>query len=343
MPIIPNPTKLEKLKEKQPNCKLCEEEGSYNKHVALCDICSNWVCLDCSDITEELYQQVEKSRIKVNFVCNNCEEELPKIREMIKLNQKQQQLEVDIVTMKSVIEDNKTAQDNTNEDFNKRLLAVEKVMKEKELADVDYPPLTALTAQAKTLNKVVAEQKKLDTRVKIQKDTLEEEKRREDKENSLIMYGVLETEEEKEDQMREDFLTVRKLYTNKVDIQMRDLINITRLGKEEEKNDKIRPIKMTFVSRERRLEILRNNKNLRLEGENYQVCSSEFCDNQGSKHTHIYVSPDKTKQQRDEEKKLREELKRRKPEEPNLIIRNGKLIEKKPTHARWTQIIDNWS
>ena len=106
---------------------------------------------------------------------------------------------------------------------------------------------------------------------------------------------------------------------------------------------KIRPIKLVFANQEKRLEILRNNKNLVLEGDEFAPCSAEFCEDKAGKHSkHIYISPDKTKQQREEEKKLREELKRRKEtEDPDLIIRNGKIIKKTATRARWVDLFDN--
>ena len=42
--------------------------------------------------------------------------------------------------------------------------------------------------------------------------------------------------------------------------------------------------------------------------------------------SNIYVSTDRTKKQREEDKKLRDELKRRKLTEPNLVIRNNRIV-----------------
>ena len=58
-------------------------------------------------------------------------------------------------------------------------------------------------------------------------------------------------------------------------------------------------------------------------------------------HQHIYITTDKTKQQIEEEKKLRTELKIKRVTDPNLIIRNGKIIAKSTNHARWSEIIKN--
>ena len=135
MPLIPKKTTLDRIKETQLNCKACDEESTYNPHPAVCDICSHWICRDCTDISTELYQEIEKSKTKVNFFCNDCEEELPKVREMIKLNQRQQEIVADINKMKSDIAENNTAitaQQETNEKLFTRLKAVETVIKQQK-------------------------------------------------------------------------------------------------------------------------------------------------------------------------------------------------------------------
>ena len=80
---------------------------------------------------------------------------------------------------------------------------------------------------------------------------------------------------------------------------------------------------------------MRNNKNLILYGED--ECQFDFCQDEEN-HKHIYVSTDKTQQQREEERALRNELKRRKETETDLIIRNGKIIKKKANRARWAEL-----
>ena len=107
------------------------------------------------------------------------------------------------------------------------------------------------------------------------------------------------------------------------------------------KENQIRPIKITFATMEKKLEVLTNNKNLILYGNEERECEFDWCED-GDSHTHIYVTTDKTKQQRDEEKVLREEMKRRKETEPNLIIRNGKIITKAPNHARWSEVVQDY-
>ena len=332
--------KLTKVEQKKETCRECKvsTEGEEDKAVK-CDICNKWICLKCSGINEAIYDLASKTESDVDFICRACKVELPRLRELITLKQKQDELEE---KMNQEAETNKTFREQqqiTNEDYNRRIEAVEKVIQDKKLADEEFPPLSSWTNQAQSLRKVIIDQKKLDEKVKQQSNTLQEDKRREDKQNSLIVYGVPENQEEAAEQMKEDFETVRSIYESKVDLHKRDLLNITRLGKNKT-TDTIRPIKLVFASSEKRLEILRNNKNLTLTRNEFPVCTSEFCDDHESNHKHIYVSPDKTKQQREEEKKLRDELKTRRLTENNLIIRDGKII-KKSTIARWVNLREN--
>ena len=152
------------------------------------------------------------------------------------------------------------------------------------------------------------------------------------------MYGVPETEEDKSKLMIADFNIIKHLYSPKVTIASKDLKQILRLGNK--KLNQIRPIKLTFVDMQKRLDVLRNNKDLKIYSEEFDDCEADFCDDD-KKHKHIYITTDKTKLQRQEEKKVREELKRRRETEPNLIIRNGKIIQKSHnSRACWSELDD---
>ena len=172
-------------------------------------------------------------------------------------------------------------------------------MEEKKLDDKEYPPLGLLNAEKEKVNKIFIRQQKLDEEVKQQKNEKEEEKRREVRENNLIVYGIPEESEDDTEQMKADFTNVKELYQHKVDITANHITQIIRLGQKKENH--ARPIRLTFSSENKRLEVLRNNKDLKLEHESFEICSADFCDVR-EKHKHIYVSPDKTKQQRENEK-----------------------------------------
>ena len=49
-----------------------------------------------------------------------------------------------------------------------------------------------------------------------------------------------------------------------------------------------------------------------------------------TQYDNVYISPDRTRQERESFRKLRAELKQRKDGgEPNLVIRNGKIVTKR--------------
>ena len=191
------------------------------------------------------------------------------------------------------------------------------------------------------LQEVVIKQQELNEVVKKQKIAREEEKRIEDKEKNLIVYGVPEDiEVSKAEQMKADYNTISKLYLDKVGLATKDIVQITRIGTVTTNTNQIRPIKLTFANMDKRLEILHNNKNLILDGD-FDMCDASFCQDK-AKHKHIYVTTDKTTLQRETEKKLREELKARKAQgETDLIIRNYKIIVKSQntTHPRWVDVV----
>ena len=148
------------------------------------------------------------------------------------------------------------------------------------------------------------------------------------KENNLIIYGMPESAtEDKKEEMMEDYRKIKKVYNEKVEIQEADLKHITRLGIKG--NDKIRPIQITLSSQTKRKEILTNNMNLKLLEDNIS--------------TNIYVSPDRTKKQREADKELRKELKRRKDLGENLTIRNNKIVpfrQRAQDTPTWASLFD---
>ena len=200
----------------------------------------------------------------------------------------------------------------------------------------EFPPLN-LDAVKETQKDA---QKQLEEARVLQSKGWEEVRRREDNQKNLIIYGIPEEHKDnKTEQMKADFQILKRLYDRKVDITRQDLIQISRAGPH--KQNQTRPIRITLANMQKRSEILRNNKNLKLYKAGH-TCDLDFCDDEES-HKHIYVSTDKTKQQRNEDNKLRAELKKRRETETDLIIRNGRIVKKSTTYARWSEVAeDGW-
>ena len=180
----------------------------------------------------------------------------------------------------------------------------------------------------------------LSVSLKKQHEDQEEQRNKEAKKLSLIVYGVPETPEDEAAQIKADFTTIKKLYADRVEINKEDFSDISRLGVK--KTNQVRPIKLTFNSFEKRRKVLINNINLRLDADGENTCEYDNCSTYPTNHVHIYVTTDKTKREREEEQKLREKLKeRRDAGEENIIIRKGKIVSKEArqnAHPRWAQV-----
>ena len=332
MPIIVDKKKASTLKETQNHCKLCTEKGTRTMRIVQCDVCQFWVCLQCSAIPEGLYDFTTEHNFTYDYICNPCKEDLPQIRDLIKMKEKQNKMEKDIVRI-----------DLRGEDHEKRLKTIEKIIRDNKLDDDEYPKLPQYAEKAKKLEDLLSTQenvtKTLDEKFQKHADINEEEKRKAAKQRNLIIYGVPENSTHPKDQMKEDFHIIRELYENRVPIEAKDITELIRLGTRE--NGKTRPIRITLASLEKRLKLLRNNINLRIYDEQFDFCN---CKREPGPHVHVNVTNDKTQQERETEKALREELHRRRNDgEENILIKKGKIIKKNSNNAqtRWADIFQD--
>ena len=328
-------------------CTTCNKAKQEKDTKLECHICSEAVGLECSNYTEEALQYLNTQNIQVTFICKTCEMKIPEIRNLLEITTAQNKMMKDIdghdtrITKCEVSLDELT-KDQLSDSDNKLLKEINN-----RLSDLEAKLISTESVQTiaeKCFNKAdfpiikEAERKQTET-VKKLEETLEsqvEKKMRADKENNLIVFGIPEDQDlTKEDQMSADFTTISKLYDQRVQLEGGDLTQITRIGTA--KANQTRPIKISFLNLQKRREILTKNKNLILLGDEFDECSYEDCDVEET-HKHIYISTDKTKKQIAEEKALREELKVKKQQNPNLVIRNGKIVEKETLHARWSHV-----
>ena len=321
-------------KDTNQKCSVCHNNIVYNRYLN-CDLCTEPICVSCTKLTENIYDYMEEQGIEIPFLCSPCRREMPKIRELLQMKEKHQNLEL---VVEKLSEDVKTLQKNPV--LTERVVKLENVIEQKQINSNDFPALDKITNQTKQINQVIQKQHSLDAKLKKQSEEKEEEKRIEERENNLIVYGIPEQHEDSREQIKEDYYSITNLYKDRIKICKEDIINITRLGSKKE--NQIRPIRICFECSDIRTRFLRNNKNLVIYDEEFPKCTASFCNLEES-HKHIYISTDKTKQQRETEKELREELKKRKSQgETNIIIRNYKIIKAtESAHPRWADIVQN--
>ena len=335
MPIITDKREINSLKETHKHCYKCEDGGGRNERssIIICDICSNWICKECSGVDSKLLDLVVKNDLNYNYICIDCKNQLPQLKDLMQIAQKQMRMENEIVAMKADIEENKKSIKDY-EDVKERLSKVEKILENNKLDNEEFPPLPAMNAATEQIRNQITSQQENTTWIK---SNLEEEKRKEAIKMNLIIYGIPENENDIESQMKADFNTLQELYSDRVQLDVGDLSNITRLGR---KSDKIRPLRITFVEMQKRKEILTNNKGLIMEDEEFKMCN---CVKNPGKHIHINVTNDKTKLERELENTLREELKMRRSNGEDVTIRKGKIVNRnvQKTQARWDLVRQN--
>ena len=332
-------------------CKICSDPKTNKDPGIDCDVCSEALGLECTNYTKEVYEYMLKKNVEPSFTCKSCKETLPELKSLLDIHKQQQKLQETVddhdtrITKCEVETEKITNIASDVSGINQRLSELEaklidqkevEVITEKWFKDKDFPPIN-LEDVKKTQEDT---QKQLEEAKDLQSKGWEEVQRREDNQKNLIIYGVPEEhKDDKTEQMKADFETLQKIYNNKVGITRTDLIQINRVGPH--KDNQIRPIRITLADLQKRSEILRNNKNLKLPIElEGSTCNLEFCEDE-EPHKHIYVSTDKTRQQRAEESKLRTELTTRRATEKDLIIRNGRIVKKSTTYARWSEIVKN--
>ena len=333
MPIISDKKQLSNLKETQKFCLLCNEGGGRSERCTIitCDICSHWVCKDCSGMDTKLYDFITSNNTDINFICSNCKGQLPKIKDLLAIEQKQAEMESDIIQMKQDIQENKQSI-NQIKNMSERMEKVEKILKANKMEDEQFPPLLGYSEAAKKMQEDISKTKETAKQLNL---NIEEEKRREIRKANLIVYGLPEHESTAVNQMKSDFHSLQELYSETVDLNASDFSNITRLGKKKE--GQIGPIRFTFYDNQLRKEALINNKGLRYEGHQYDQCN---CKTNPGRHIHINVTTDKTKQEREEENKLREMLLERRRNGEDVTIRRGKIVktDQQESQARWAVI-----
>ena len=324
-------------------CFTCSKQKQDKDTSLECNICNESVGIECSDFNQEVLEYLKTQQVEVTFICKQCKQSLPELRNLVEITRQQQKLNDEIgahdtrITKLEVDLAEVTSNHNLDtvllNQINNRLADVEAKLISSETVETiatkcfkeaDFPTLKQVErnqlATDKKLNETLATNKKLEETL----ETQAEQKLRAEKEKSLIVFGIPEDPDVDEtDQMKSDFISIQNIYSERVPLECSDLTQVIRIGTI--KSDQTRPIKITFHSMQKRHQILKNNKNLKIVGDEFEECNSTYCDETGKTHQHIYVNTDKTKKQIAEEKKLREQPKTRKVEEPNLVIEMGKL------------------
>ena len=314
-------------------CPDCQEEVPDNRQTksAMCDLCRCWYHKKCQKIEDNIYKAIhsQEGQASLYWMCKHCS----KVGKP--LMDKMSEILLGIKATENKLAEETRERKELQEivtDYGTRLAKLEnKEEKEEEMKNVattavetymqEYPPLGEAQSE---LKKAMEEhnQELLQKTAAKTKEEIDELNRRKTREKNLIFYNVIGDEKATaEEQMLADFNQIAKLYEDKTDIIKDDIFAISRLG--QKKDNQIRPVRVSFSDVQKKNEVLRKNRDLMINSDQLETCSCQL----KTKHIHVYVSNDRTLQQRATDKKLRTELKlRREAGEENLVIRNEKIV-----------------
>lgn len=294
--------------DKEP-CIFCNEIIDLNKKGIRCDICANWVCFACSNLSKYMYTEISKaSEAEVEWKCKICKttkSDLKSIRDTLKelIRSNDDRLN----TMESKL---------TNLEANlKESVEESRKMKESVRNDLAGDISQVRTDIAGDISKMRSEiSDELDKRLKEREDIAKRER-------NLFIYNVPEsTEEEFLDRIEEDRSFVMKV-CDELGAKDAKFTAIIRFGKVARNPDnsidisKSRPIRVTFLEKRVRRLVLVNAKLLKSPKD--------------SSLKNISISRDMTDEEKKQYKKLELELKeRRKIGEDDIYISRGKIVKR---------------
>jgi hypothetical protein len=149
----------------------------------------------------------------------------------------------------------------------------------------------------------------------------EEQVEMEKRKCNLVIWNLKESAKtEIEEKKKDDLAAVKLLLSKVVELEEGDVVEPVRLGKGTQVGTRPRMLRVTVKSEDKKKEILRK--------------APELNANVRDQAKRVYINPDYTQKQREQQKKLRDEKKRRTDAgEQNLAIRNGKIVQLKPRAA----------
>ena len=142
---------------------------------------------------------------------------------------------------------------------------------------------------------------------------IEEEREIERRKSNLILHGIPEpTSKDLEDKLEEEYAYICEAYQKTVNFERDHIKDMFRLGAKQE--DKTRPLLIKFHDEDSKSEVLKASGDLKLKIDHEII--------------KVFASNDMTQKQRNEIKKLREELKARKDRgEKDIGIRGNKVVK----------------
>ena len=303
-----------------------------------CQLCLRWYHARCAGLNEDAHRAIETHSLV--WMCKQCQDLIPELREIQaeKQNPCEKQLErlsIEMAEIRNEVVRNverleRTVKDGHDEIRNACFTSVSKAVADEVKVGVTNaikPGLGKIEeaiahhsrkTYAETLKNEVVE--KLDRLSQQQQNTchehvankadvVEEYVDRQQRKANLIISNVPEpSNASNEENRQQDWMMVDEMLRR---LHLRvDVIKVSRIGRKNA--GKTRLILVTLSSEDMKWEVLREAKNLR-----------DFDEYHG-----VYINPDLTKTEREQNKKLRDEVREKREKGEDVVIYKGRIIKR---------------
>lgn len=355
---------------KKDSCPTCKQNVSSNQKALECEVCEEWFHTNCQKVSDDVYAAIEKDE-SVHWYCHTCNKGMRKILESLqKILMRQDKLEAEMTNFKKQVQEDfksvnemvemqvaevkrdlQEIKNKSKEELSQAVKDIQVIRKEsvelkktttnelsgakRELDDVkktvtelksmeDMVKATDTKVETLIESKLVEIEKNVDnvvvSKVKDMKETVDEQLEIEKRKNNIVVHGLPDVETmivlDGSDGKTKDQEVVEELLKSGLKIDAtRHIVEVGRIGKYNK--DKCRPLRVVLKTHEGKVDVMKRAKDLKDVDE----------------YKKVYITPDLTRKQQLNDKKLREELRkiRGKREEdggePEAKIRSGKIVK----------------
>ncbi|KAK3886243.1 hypothetical protein Pcinc_009597 [Petrolisthes cinctipes] len=343
-----NSTKLKACRRCEYNGKLnedgicgnCKEEVTSKREVCTackhwvenngveCTKCKYWLHKECEGLTEAGLKVAKTREVWFCKICSykwmNDEQENAKLREELRaVKSKNTEISEKMVALEEKWSRNKDKEDPEEEERDtgtKGMCGSEPTRGERKDMDSIREEVKELRADNYSLKKTIENlEKKWDKRdeeivrkvTERMMENLEEEREREKKRNNIIMFNVPESRKTEISEITyEDRERCEEIFQGKLGVKDAKIQRIFRIGRIT--TGKVRPVIMEMNEVGIKWELVKRSK--KLKNNDDQVTQK------------IIIAPDLTKREREENDRLREELRHKRQNGGQWIIRKGKVV-----------------
>ncbi|KAK3869368.1 hypothetical protein Pcinc_007875 [Petrolisthes cinctipes] len=289
--------------DKLEECRTCKKKVREIDNGIKCDGCKTWNHIGCEKVGKNYYKAL-KEEDGATWFCKACKQTiLSSFGELRKLRNDNKQMREELQKVTS----------NT-ENINERVNNIEDRLNKQDEDTVE-----------KTTSKVLERIEQVEIvqkSVEVVLQRLEEKQQREKCKKNIVLYNVPESKQQRlQEKTDEDILKCRDLFENSLKVKQFKIERVLRLGRPRE-DERNRPILVQLRDENEKWSIINNARNMKYETD--------------PEKKKIGISKDLTKEERDAEKRVREELReKRRNGEQGWYVKNGTLHRTQGTRNRY--------